>query len=226
MNIIDAINLWDQNWFLFLNGFHAPFFDGCMVAISEKLTWVPLYIAVLYIVIKHWKLDALWAILALILCIVIADQVSSSVIKHMVQRPRPTHADDLQGLVHIVNGYKGGKYGFVSSHAANAFGFALLSSQLFRQKAYTIAIFAWAILTAYSRIYLGVHYPLDILGGIIVGLSAAIFCFWMLRKYRPFVFQTKTNHRAFTSEKPKTFITLWVLGLSFTGIVVYSIFLF
>jgi len=222
MNMINAIDLWDQNWFLFFNGFHAPFFDGCMVAISEKLTWVPLYIAVMYIVIKRLKLDAFWAILALILCIVIADQVSSSVIKHLVQRPRPSHAEDLQGLVHIVNGYKGGRFGFVSSHAANAFGFALLSSLIFRQKAYTIAIFIWATLTAYSRIYLGVHYPLDILGGIMVGVSAALICFWMLKKYRPFIFTAKDTSRTFTNEKPKTFVALWVLGLSFIGIVVYS----
>lgn len=226
MNIINAIDLWDQNWFLFLNGFHTTFFDGCMVAISEKLTWIPLYIAVLYIIIKRWKLDAFWAILALILCIVIADQVSSSVIKHLVERPRPTHADDLQGLVHIVNGYKGGKYGFVSSHAANAFGFALLSSQIFRQKSYTIAIFIWAAFTAYSRIYLGVHYPLDILGGIMVGVLAAFLCFWMLKRYRPFIFQAKKNQRTFSDEKPKTFIAIWVLGLSLIAIITYSIFIF
>lgn len=132
------------------------------------------------------NVDAIWVILSFVLCIVIADQVSSGIIKDIVQRPRPSHANELQGLVHLVNDYRGGKYGFVSS-SHNTIGFALLSSLLFKRKLYSYVIFIWAILNAYSRIYLGVHYPFDVLGGAVVGVLAALFCFWALSKFRPTV---------------------------------------
>ncbi|MEI8084753.1 MAG: phosphatase PAP2 family protein [Paludibacter sp.] len=221
MNIIDTLKLWDSTLFLFINGMHAPFFDGIMFAISYKFTWVPLYIAVLYMIIKHWKRESIWIILALIVCIVIADQVSSGLIKHLVERPRPSHAAHLNGLVHLVNGYSGGLYGFVSSHAANSFGFALLSSLIFRHKSYTILLFVWAVLTAYSRIYLGVHYPLDIVGGIMVGILAALLCFAIIKRFRPSLLEIQEKDSI--SNKPNTFIPLLILGLSFTGIIIYSI---
>jgi len=221
MNIIDTLKIWDTTLFLFLNGMHAPLFDGIMWAISNKYTWLPLYFAVIFMVIKYWKKESVWIILALIMCIVIADQVSSGLIKHWVERPRPSHAVDLTGLVHLVNGYTGGRFGFVSSHAANSVGFALLSSLLFRNKTYTISIFVWAALTAYSRIYLGVHYPLDIVGGTIVGIVAALLCFVAIKKLRPSLLQLQDKNS--TTNKPNTFIPLLLLALSFLGIIIYSI---
>lgn len=221
MNIIDTLKIWDTNLFLFLNGMHAPLFDGIMYSISYKFTWIPLYIAIIYVVIKHWQRESIWIILALVFCIVIADQVSSGLIKNLVERPRPSHASHLAGLVHLVNGYTGGRFGFVSSHAANSLGFALLSSLLFRNRNYTVAIFIWATLTAYSRIYLGVHYPLDIVGGTIVGTSAALFCFILIKKLRPSLLgpQNKDSKKI----EPNTFIPMLVIGLSFVGIIIYSI---
>jgi undecaprenyl-diphosphatase len=216
MNLIHTLNTFDTNLFLFLNGFHDRFFDGLMYAFSAKLTWIPLYVAVLYIVIKEWKKEAIWVVVSFVLCILIADHVSSTLIKEVIQRPRPSHANELQGLVHLVNNYRGGKYGFVSSHAANSVGFALISSLLFKRRFYTIAIFAWAILTAYSRIYLGVHYPLDVLGGAFVGVLAALLCFWALQKYRPVLKQKPVGLSAS--------IPVSVLGISLVGIIIYSFF--
>lgn len=224
MNLIDTLNLWDTNLFLVINGLHAPFFDGIMYAISAKLTWIPLYVAVLYVVIKRWKRESIWIIIALILCIVIADQVSSGVIKHLVKRTRPSHAEDLKGLVYLVKGYGGGLYGFVSSHAANSFGFALLSSLLFRNRRYTLAIFGWATLLSYSRIYLGVHYPFDILGGMIVGVLAALICFYTIKKLRPSLLQLQ-NYSS-ENEQKDTLIPLLILVLSYIGIIIYSLFIF
>ncbi len=217
MNLIHILNTLDTNLFLILNGFHCSFFDGFMSAFSGKIMWIPLYAAVLYVVVKGWKKDAIWIILfSFVACILIADHVSSSLIKVIVQRPRPSHAVELQGLVHLVNNYRGGgRFGFVSSHAANAIGFALISSLLFKRKFYTVSIFAWAIITAYSRIYLGVHYPLDILGGAIVGISAALVCFWLLQKFRPV---TKRN----LAELPVN-IPVLMLGICVFGIICYSI---
>jgi undecaprenyl-diphosphatase len=223
MNFLETLNHWDTGLFLLINGLHTTFFDGFMWAVSAKLTWIPLYLSVLFVVISYWKKDAIWVILALILCVVLADQISSGIIKNLVQRLRPSHTIALEGIVHLVRGSRCGLYGFVSSHAANAFGFALLSSLLFKYKPYTLAIFFWAIITAYSRIYLGVHYPFDVLGGATVGVLSALLCFWTLKKFIPAVSSTKKDS---TKESLKMKVPTLMLGLSFLGIIIYSISVF
>jgi len=220
MNLFDTLKLWDTNLFLLINGVHSPFFDGFMYTVSEKLIWIPLYISVLYVLIKQWKKEAIWLILVLILCIVISDQVSSGILKDLVKRIRPSHAENLKGLVHLVKGYGGGNYGFASSHASNAFGFALLSSLIFNRKVYSYSIFLWAIITAYSRLYLGVHYPLDILGGAIIGLLAALICYWLVNKFRSDIFRKDSNS---VIENSTIIVPVAMLVLSFLGIIVYSL---
>ena len=219
MNLLETFKLWDSNLFLFINGMHNTFFDGFMFAVSDKLIWIPLYISILYVLIKCWKKEAIWLVLALILCIVISDQLSSGLIKHLVQRPRPTHCEDLKGLVHIVNGYSGGNYGFVSSHASNAFGFALLSSLVFKRNIYTYFIFTWALITAYSRIYLGVHYPLDVLGGAIVGVLVALGCYWVILKLRPSLIHKDYYE---VNDRSILIVPITVLSLSYIGVIIYS----
>lgn len=216
MELIHTLSAWDTNLFLAINGCHSAFFDRFMYLFSAKLTWIPLYLSVLYVVIKQWKKEAIWIVLALILCIVISDQVSSGLIKHLVHRQRPSHTDSLNAVIHLVNDYRGGLYGFVSSHAANSIGFALLSTLFFRQKLYAYVLFLWAVVTAYSRIYLGVHYPLDILGGEVVGVLAALLCYWTVNKYRPALKRADDN--------PLAIVPVIVTGLSFIGIAVYSLF--
>jgi len=219
MNIIDTLKLLDTDLFLLINGHHSAFFDGFMFAVSEKLAWIPLYASVLYILIKHWKKEAIWLILSLILCIVISDQVSSGILKDLIKRLRPSHAEELKGMIHFVNGYTGGLYGFCSSHASNAFGFALLSSLIFNRKIFTYAIFAWAVITAYSRIYLGVHYPTDILGGVVVGTFSALICYWAIRRFKSSILVNKDS----TLNKFDTLIPVIVLLISYLVIIIYSI---
>jgi undecaprenyl-diphosphatase len=156
-----------------------------------------------------------------ILCIVVSDQVSSDILKNLVKRLRPSHVENLRGLVHLVNGYSGGNYGFASSHAANAIGFATISSLVLNKRIYTYSIFTWAIITAYSRIYLGVHYPLDVFGGIIVGVLAAFGCYWLIHKFRPGLIQPNVND---SIEKQVIIVPVLVLYISYLGIILFSIF--
>lgn len=224
MNLFESLLLLDKNLFLLINGFHSSFWDGVMVGISAKLTWVPLYIAVLAVIMKNWKRESIWLIIALVGCIVISDQISSGLIKELVQRLRPSHASELKNMVHLVDGYSGGQFGFVSSHAANSFGFAFLSSTLFRNRKYTSIIFCWAVLVSYSRMYLGVHYPLDILGGALVGILAALACYYAIIKLRPSLL---TPHNDYSEVgRPKIALPLSVFGLCIIGIVIYSLAVF
>jgi len=220
MNLIETLKLWDTYLFLLINGIHAPFFDSFMYAVSEKLCWIPLYISVLYVLIKCWKKESIWLIVAIIICIIISDQVASGILKDLVKRIRPSHVEDLKGVIHIVHGYSGGNYGFASSHAANSFGFALLTSLIFNRKIYSRSIIMWALITAYSRIYLGVHYPLDVMGGAIIGSLAALLCYWVIRKLRP----SLLIHEDIVLEKSDILIPVITLLLSFIVITGYSIF--
>lgn len=216
MEYLNLINTIDTELFLLINGLHNSFFDGFMYSFSKVGVWIPFYISVIYILIKNAGKQALWMIVALILCVVLADQISSGIIKESVQRLRPTHNPSLNGLVHIVAGYKGGLYGFVSSHAANTFGFALLSSLLIRKRVYIVSVFSWAFITSYSRMYLGVHYPLDILGGALVGFFVAVFCFVLLKKIMPQL-QT-TAYSAKSVNIPVIVLLLSAIGISFYSV--------
>ena len=159
----------DQQLFLFLNSFNSPFWDQTMHAISGRIIWVPLYLVILVCLGKAYKRKFIIVLLFIVLAVTLADQISVQLFKNIVQRLRPCHEPSLQGLVHIVNGECGGMYGFVSSHATNSFNVALISLLLIRNKWYTAGIILWAAVVGYSRIYLGVHYPGDVICGSILG---------------------------------------------------------
>lgn len=214
--MLEQLLAWDKFIFSFLNSFHSEFFDNFFWIVTQKETWIPLYIAILYIIIRTKRKEATWIILGLIVTIVLADQLSSSLIKPLVERLRPSRDSTLSGLIHLVNGYTGGKYGFVSSHAANSFALALYSSLLFRNKPYTIFIFIWALINAYSRIYIGVHFPLDIIGGAAIGFISVGIVYCLLNKYQPVIFKPnkykpKSKRRFWNTEK----LILLVIELSF-----------
>lgn len=158
----------DQQLFLFLNSLNSPFMDKVMYVITAKLTWVPLYLALLYVFNK--KLGRkFWLFLIIIgLSVLLADR-GSVLIKNTVDRLRPCHEPSLEGQIHLIGERCGGRYGFVSSHASNAFNVALLSLLVIRRKWYTISIVFWALIVGYSRIYAGVHYPGDVICGSIYG---------------------------------------------------------
>lgn len=166
----------DTQLFLFLNGLHADWLDPIMIFISGKLTWTPFYLVLLYLVIKNCKKQSILIILGIILLIVCSDQISSSVFKPFFERPRPCHDEVIKDLVYLPNGHCGGAYGFISSHACNAFALAVFITQILKKYCPNIAcvMFVWATLVAYSRIYMGVHYPGDVVVGALVGAIIGI----------------------------------------------------
>jgi len=191
---MDFIISLDKAIFLFLNGLHSPFFDNFMFNYSEKLVWVGLYIALIFVFVKNYGKQSLWIIIALILCVTIADQIASGILKDTVQRLRPSRNPDLEGLVHLVKDYKGGKYGFASSHAANSFALATLSALFLRNRFFILLIMVWAVINSYSRIYLGVHYPLDILAGIFIGAGISFLLYFIYGKiFKKFQQKTISN---------------------------------
>jgi undecaprenyl-diphosphatase len=159
----------DQQLFLFLNSLHTPFWDSVMHALSGRVIWAPLYLAILLYLGFTYKRKFLIILLFVILAVTLADQVSVQLFKNVFHRLRPCHDPSLAGMVHLVNGECGGLYGFVSSHASNSFNVAFLSLMFIKRRWYTICIIIWASVICYSRVYLGVHYPGDIICGAILG---------------------------------------------------------
>lgn len=158
----------DQQLFLFLNSLNSPFCDQIMHAISGKLIWAPLYLAILITIGIKYRKKFFIILVFIILGVILADQFSV-IIKNIVQRLRPCYEPSLQGLVHTVRGECGGLFSFVSSHAANSFNVALLSLLFIRNRWFSAGIIIWALVVGYSRIYLGVHYPGDVICGSVLG---------------------------------------------------------
>lgn len=172
----------DQTVLLAINHCNSPYWDDVMSVVSGKLTWALFYLSILVGLYRAYPKDFVWIVVGLVLSIVLADQLSSGLLKPLVARWRPSRDPILSEFVHIVHAYTGGKYGFVSSHAANVFAASLFTIPLFRNKLYSIMMLLWCLLVCYSRMYLGVHYPLDILGGAFVGSFSGYLSFWIINK--------------------------------------------
>lgn len=162
----------DQSLFLFLNSFHNDFWDKAMTLFTSREIWIPFYLLIVYLIIKTFKRNAVYILIMIGLSIALSDQFSG-LIKMTVQRLRPTHDPGLKDLVHYIY-TKGGQFGYFSAHAANSFTIAVLTSKLFKNHLFSIMIFSWAVLVSYTRIYLGLHYPGDVLTGWIWGILTGL----------------------------------------------------
>lgn len=162
----------DQSLLLFLNSFHNAFWDKAVTLFTSKEIWVPFYLLIVYFIVKTYKKNSIYILLLIGLSIAFSDQFSG-LIKNSVQRLRPTHDPGLGDMVHNIYN-RGGAFGFFSSHASNSFTIAVIAARLFKNHLFSILIFTWAILVSYTRIYLGLHYPGDVLAGWIWGILTGL----------------------------------------------------
>lgn len=191
--MFDKLISLDKELLVFLNNCNSAFCDDFFYIFSGRFIWLLTAAAIIFVIIKTQKSDCWVILLGIVLLILLSDQISSGLIKPLVQRLRPTREPTLEGLVHIVHNYRAGGFSFVSSHATNGFAFAVFTSLLFRNRLYSAVIFFWAILTAYSRIYLGVHYPLDVLCGTILGIGCGFLVYYLVRWFRPICCKRKIS---------------------------------
>ena len=176
---MEALGTLDERFFLFLNGLHTDWMDKVMIAVTQMWVWLPLYLLMVYWTVKQYGKRCWWIFIALGIVVLCSDQLSAHVCKPLFQRLRPCYNVDLQDLIYLPKGMAGGKYGFVSSHAANTFAIAaFMTAALRKNQAWVgIVLYLWAFISSYSRIYLGFHYPGDIFCGAVLGILVGLI-FW------------------------------------------------
>ena len=160
----------DKQVMLALNGSNSLYMDGVMKIYTTTVVWIPVALVLLFVVLKNNSPRvALLSVLAVTLTFVATDQVSSHLIKPLVARLRPCQDPTFMHLIDTFNNYRSGGYSFTSSHACNSFGLFAIISLIIRNRALSLSLLLWAVLNSFSRIYLGVHFPGDILCGGILG---------------------------------------------------------
>lgn len=167
----------DKELTLWLNSFYNDYFDIFFHLYTSTLTWIPLYVVLAWVIFSRQGANGIGTVFFIALLITAADQTASSIIKPLVERYRPSHDNVLQYMVHLVNGYSGGRFGFVSSHAANTFALATFLSLVIRNRFMSWTLFIWAAINCYSRIYCGVHFVGDIVCGALIGVIFAAIAY-------------------------------------------------
>jgi undecaprenyl-diphosphatase len=189
--MIDTLLQLDRELFFFLNGLNTSWLDPIVLFITGKFTFVPLYVFLLYISIRRFGWRAIVLFLFIAVLITLTDQ-TTNIMKAYFQRFRPSRDESLEGLIHLVNNYKGGgRFGFASAHAANSFALAVFIARIFRQNVPYIApiMFTYAVLHTYSRVYLGVHYPGDVIVGALLGVAYGWALYEIWRSVQPRIFK-------------------------------------
>lgn len=189
----NAIIELDKQLLLVLNGSDSLFIDGLAKTLTTATLWIPLYISLFYLVLKNS--DSLMKVLLVLagagLCVFIAGSLDDMIVKPMVARWRPTHDNEIGMIVDVVNGYRGGRYGFFSAHASNTFSIAIFFSLLIRSRLLTVSLITWSLVNCWTRMYLGVHYPGDILCGLLWGGIVGVGVWLLYRQIYKRLFTSK-----------------------------------
>lgn len=179
----------DRELLLALNGSESLYLDTLARTLTATITWVPLYVSLFFLVLKNNEsfVKIMLILLSAALCVVLAGSVDDTIVKPLVGRWRPTHDPQIGAIVDIVNGYRGGRYGFFSAHACNTFSIALFFSLLVRSRLLSFFLVMWSLINCWTRLYLGVHFPGDIIVGLlwgtIVGIGVYLFFRRVSRRY-------------------------------------------
>ena len=219
--MLEFITNIDTRLTLFLNGSDSEMLDAIAVTATKTSTWIPLGILLLYVLMrmKNWK-NALLVILCVAIAITLADQMASGIFKPLVSRLRPSHNPELQGVIDLVGDYRGGRYGFFSSHAANTCAVAVFLSLLFRKRIFSIAICSWAMVNSWTRLYLGVHY----VGDITVGLLWGALVGWLVfRLYRFLTLKVKLEGVELLYTEKRAYLLAEAIALTYAAIIIYAI---
>lgn len=178
--MIESLESFDQQLLLLINGAHSPFWDIVFYNLSKAWMSIPIDLFAAYLLFRKYGWKKMLVCVFVIACAVgLSDLISTECFKKVICRYRPTHNLDIGDFVHVVNGYRGGMYGFVSSHAANMFAFTVGASLYLRKRLWTIVFLVWSLLVCYSRMYLGVHYPADIFCGAVLGSFVAVLLYFV-----------------------------------------------
>ena len=189
----------DHSLLLLFNGSTSLFLDGLATSLTTATTWIPLYISLLYVVVKNNdRMAQIVLILAAAgLCVLLSGTLNDIFVKPAVMRPRPTHDAMIGYMVDVVDGYRGGPYGFFSSHAANTMSIAVFFCWLVRCRELSVTLVAWSLVNCWTRLYLGVHFPGDVAVGIVCGAVVGTLVWGLLYGLS----QIKVAHRIFTDSK-------------------------
>jgi len=177
-----------DRWLLLaVNGSESLYLDGVVQTLTNAVTWIPLYIALFYLVVKNnaTMSKILFIVGCAALCYLFAGAVDDGIVKPLVARWRPTHDPVIGWHVDVVNGYRGGRYGFFSAHASNTFSIAIFFSLLTRSRLLATILILWSLINCWTRLYLGVHFPGDILCGLLWGGGVGTLVYYFYRRMEP-----------------------------------------
>jgi len=211
----------DQSLLLFLNSFHNSFWDKAITIFTSREIWIPFYLLIVYMIIKTYKRNAVFILILIALSIVLSDQFSG-LIKMTVQRLRPTHDPVLKDLVHNIYN-RGGQFGYFSAHAANSFTIAVITAKLFKNHIFTILVFFWAVIVSYTRIYLGLHYPGDILTGWVWGILTGLAFYQLMVIVQRRYFKSTFPEISKTSLQPQDSIRIVLFVIIYVATILVTI---